>query len=35
MASKKEDAFPPERQPGTRVKDVKELVALLKRERVI
>ncbi|HJW83036.1 MAG TPA: hypothetical protein VJ754_01910 [Anaerolineae bacterium] len=35
MASKKEDAFPPERQPGTRVKNVEELVALLKRERVI
>ena len=35
MASKKEDAFPPERQPGTRVKDAQELLALLKRERVI
>jgi electron transfer flavoprotein beta subunit len=35
MAVKKEDAFPPERQPGTRVKDAKELVAMLKRERVI
>ena len=35
MAVKQEDAFPAERQPGLRVKDVKELVALLKRERVI
>jgi len=35
MATKKEDAFPPERQFGTPVKDVKELVALLRRERVI
>jgi len=35
MTAKKEDAFPPERQRGTRVKDAKELVAVLKRERVI
>ena len=35
MAAKKEDAFPPERQLGTKVKDAKELAALLKRERVI
>lgn len=35
MAVKKEDAFPPERQRGTRIKDAKELVAVLKRERVI
>jgi electron transfer flavoprotein beta subunit len=35
MAAKKEDAFPPERQPGTRIGDSSELVALLKRERVI
>lgn len=35
MAAKKEDAFPPERQPGTRVQDVAELAALLKRERII
>lgn len=35
MAVKKEDAFPPERQMGTRVKDVKELATLLKRERII
>ncbi len=35
MTAKKEDAFPPERQRGTRVKDARELVAMLKRERVI
>ena len=35
MAVKKEDAFPPERQPGTRIKDAKELVTLLKRQRII
>ncbi|HEY4688772.1 MAG TPA: hypothetical protein VIK33_05630 [Anaerolineae bacterium] len=35
MVVKKEDAFPPERQRGTRVTDVNELVTLLKRERVI
>ena len=34
-AARKEDAFPPERQPGTQVKDVKELAAVLKRERLI
>jgi electron transfer flavoprotein beta subunit len=35
LTTKKEDAFPPERQPGTPVRDVKELVTMLKRERVI
>jgi electron transfer flavoprotein beta subunit len=35
MAVKKEDAFPPERQLGTRAKDAKELVTLLKRQRII
>jgi electron transfer flavoprotein beta subunit len=35
LTAKKEDAFPPERQLGTPVRDVKELVAMLKREKVI
>ncbi len=35
LTIKKEDAFPLERQPGTPVRDVKELVTLLRRERVI
>jgi electron transfer flavoprotein beta subunit len=35
MAVKKEEAFPPERRLGTKVTDVKELVALLKQEKVI
>ncbi|HLF29366.1 MAG TPA: hypothetical protein VJG32_23825 [Anaerolineae bacterium] len=35
MTMKKEDAFPPERQLGARVKDADELATLLKRERVI
>lgn len=35
LTAKKEDAFPPERQPGTPVRDVKELVMMLKREKVI
>ena len=35
QTTKKEDAFPPERQPGTPVRDAKELVVMLKRERVI
>jgi electron transfer flavoprotein beta subunit len=35
LTIKKEDAFPPERQPGTPVRDVKELVVMLKREKVI
>jgi len=35
LTTKKEDAFPPERQPGTPVRDVKELVVMLKREKVI
>ena len=35
LTIKKEDAFPPERQPGTPVRDVKELVTMLKREKVI
>src|SRR5512144_1558992 len=34
LTIKKEDAFPPERQLGTRVRDVKELVVMLKREKV-
>ena len=35
LTSKREDAFPPERQPGTPVRDVKELLVMLKREKVI
>ena len=35
MAVRKDDAFPPERQPGTKVKDAQELVAMLKRDRMI
>jgi electron transfer flavoprotein beta subunit len=35
LTIKKEDAFPPERQPGTPVRDVKELVVMLKREKLI
>ena len=35
LTTKKEDAFPPERQLGTQVHDVKELVTMLKREKVI
>jgi electron transfer flavoprotein beta subunit len=35
MAMKKEDAFLPERQFGTLVKDASELATLLKRERVV
>ena len=35
LTIKKEDAFPPERQPGTPVRDVKELVVMLRREKVI
>jgi electron transfer flavoprotein beta subunit len=35
LTSKKEDAFPPERQLGTPVRDVQELVVMLKREKVI
>jgi len=35
LTAKKEDAFPPERQLGTPVRDVKELVMMLKREKVI
>jgi electron transfer flavoprotein beta subunit len=35
LTTKKEDAFPPERQFGTPVRDVKELVVMLKREKVI
>jgi electron transfer flavoprotein beta subunit len=35
VTTKKEDAFPPERQLGTPVRDVKELVVILKREKVI
>ena len=32
---KKEDAFPPERQPGTKVRNAKELVAMLKQEKIL
>ncbi len=35
LTAKKEDAFPPERQLGTPVRDVKELVTMLKREKAI
>jgi electron transfer flavoprotein beta subunit len=35
LTMKKEDAFPPERQLGTPVRDVKELMVMLKREKVI
>jgi electron transfer flavoprotein beta subunit len=35
LTAKKEDAFPPERQLGTPVRDVKELVVMLKREKVV
>ncbi len=35
VTTKREDAFPPERQPGLPVRDVKELVTLLRREKVI
>ncbi len=35
LTTKREDAFPPERQLGTPVRDVKELVTMLKREKVI
>jgi len=33
--AKKEDAFPPERQPGTKVHNAKELVAMLKQEKIL
>jgi electron transfer flavoprotein beta subunit len=35
LTAKKEEAFPPERQPGTPVRSAKELVMMLKRERII
>ena len=35
LTTKKEDAFPPERQLGTPVHNVQELVVMLNRERVI
>ncbi len=35
LTIKKEDAFPPERQLGTPARDVKELVMMLKREKLI
>lgn len=35
LTFKQEDAFPPERQLGTTVRDVKELVTMLKREKVM
>ena len=33
--AKKEDAFPPERQPGTKVRNAKELLAMLKQEKIL
>ena len=35
LTAKKEDAFPPERQLGTPVRNAKELVMMLKREKII
>lgn len=35
LTAKKEEAFPPERQPGTPVRTAKELVMMLKRARVM
>lgn len=35
LTMKKEDAFPPERQFGTQVRNAKELVMMLKREKII
>ncbi len=35
LTAKKEEAFPPERQLGTPVRNAKELVMMLKREKVI
>ncbi len=35
LTAKKEDAFPPERQLGTQVKNAKELMMMLKREKII
>jgi len=35
LTAKKEEAFPPERQLGTQVRSAKELVMMLKREKVI
>ena len=35
LTAKKEEAFPPERQLGTQVRSAKELVMMLKRERII
>jgi len=35
LTLKKEDAFPPERQLGTQVRNAKELVAILKREKIV
>jgi len=35
LTAKKEDAFPPERQPGLPVRTAKELLMMLKRERII
>lgn len=32
---KKEDAFPPARQPGTKVRNAKDLVVMLKQEKII
>ena len=35
LTTKKEDAFPPERQLGTQVRDVMELITMLHREKVL
>lgn len=35
LTAKKEEAFPPERQPGLPVRSAKELLMMLKRERII
>ena len=35
MSAKKEDAVPPERQLGTKVRDSSEIITLLRRERLI
>ena len=35
LTAKKEEAFPPERQLGTQVRSAKELVMMLKREKII
>jgi electron transfer flavoprotein beta subunit len=35
LTTKKEDAFPPERQLGTQVRNAKELMTMLKREKIM